>query len=171
MRMSHHDHPCQLVAASWRRKGLAEIAEKRKKKKTVSDGQHLSSHLPILLGRQWMENKAKRGTTAECVWGRVAEGQAGVGETGRTGNRWCVIVSPWTTIGRNEKQTAASSPTHCHVNNGLIGTVRTSLYHCNNTDVWGGGNSLTLEMTFVLVQERSSKCFSWQLEAVNSCVS
>lgn len=32
MTMSHHDHPWQLVAASWRRKGLAEIAEKRKKK-------------------------------------------------------------------------------------------------------------------------------------------
>lgn len=57
-------------------------------------GVHRRCVQTTVLGLQWLENKAERDAKAEWVCGRVAEGQAGVGETGRTGNRWCVIVSP-----------------------------------------------------------------------------
>lgn len=40
------------------------------------------------------KKKSTEGNQSRYVCGCVAEGQAGVGETGRSGNRWSVIVSP-----------------------------------------------------------------------------
>lgn len=40
------------------------------------------------------KKQSKEGNQSRYVCGCVAEGQAGVGETGRSGNRWSVIVSP-----------------------------------------------------------------------------
>lgn len=132
--MLHHDHPWQFVSLE-EEKGFK-----------MGAGCHLSFHLPILLRLQWMENKAKRETKAERFVLLKVRHKWVKQEEVETDD---VSQFPLDNSGRNEKQMTTLSPTHCHVNDMLIETVKTFLYPCNNTDV--GGNSLVLELTFALV--------------------